>query len=214
MQFKSAPEQQPRYPQHFRPLSVVEQLAVRMGPLIVATRRATRTPTTATIAATADAVNELIHTQTCQIPAAWLEPGPLGYRRFELWRDSELDCQILAMVWPAGTRTPIHDHGGAFAIEAVWAGELAVADYEVLETTRNAVRMHIARSQVFRAGQLLTLVPPAEIHLCRNPSNHTAAVSLHVYGRTLTRQTVFERLDDDWYQLFSRELPSEIWTEV
>ena len=192
------------------PLSLIEQLSVRLGPVIVATRRATRTPTNAAVAAAADAVAELVQSQPCRIPDDWLEVGPLGYRRFELWRDPDLDCQILAMVWPAGSRTPIHDHGGAFGIEAVWAGELAVADYRLMESTRTAVRLEINQTRRFVAGQLLSLMPPADIHLCRNPSHRTTAVSLHVYGKTLTRQTVFDLLDDDWYELRSRELPVEV----
>lgn len=192
-----------------QPLSAIDALAVRLGPLIVATRRATRTPTSAAIAAAADAVAELIATQPCRIPDEWREPGPLGYRRFELWRDPTLDCQILAMVWPAGARTPIHDHGGAFGIEAIWAGELEVTGFRVIEATRTGVRLGPSATRRFAAGQLLTIEPPAEIHLCRNPSHLGVAVSLHVYGRTLAQQTVYDQSEADWYTLRLQPLPTE-----
>lgn len=193
-----------------QPLSAIDALSVRLGPLILATRRATRTPTTAAIGAAADAVAELISTQPCRIPDSWLSPGPLSYRRFELWRDPELDCQILAMVWPVGARTPIHDHGGAFGIEAVWAGELSVTDFRVLESTRNAVRLGVSDTRRFSSGQLLTMQAPADLHLCRNPSQHGATVSLHVYGRSQQRQTVYQQLEDDWYALQLKDLPTEV----
>jgi len=71
------------------------------------------------------------------------------------------------------------------------------------------VKLRPSRDQNYGAGELLSFMPPADVHLCRNPSRHCTTVSIHVYASTQTRMTTFEALDDGWHTLAQRPLHIE-----
>lgn len=191
-----------------RALGPADRIELALAHVVNSARRASRTPSAASLSSLVEDVQDFIRTRPCELPQEWLRPSE-GYRRMQLWRDPQLGCQILAMVWPPGARTPIHDHGGAWGIEAVWSGELQVTEFAVSQATRSAVRLRLAAQRSYQAGELLSFMPPADIHLCRNPSALASTVSIHVYASTQAKMTTFVAADDDWYTLSQQPLRVE-----
>lgn len=132
------------------------------------------------------------------LPRAVLQPITDHYARRELHVSPELGYSVIAMTWGPGQGTRIHDHDGAWCVEGVWHGRLAITQYE--PSDRDGPRWRFARVADMEAGpgSAGSLIPPHEYHAIRNPSGEDIAVSLHVYQRPLLRCHVFvpEAADD------------------
>ena len=146
------------------------------------------------------------------LPPALLQPIADHYARRELYLSPELGYSVIAMSWGPGQGTPIHDHDGAWCVECVWHGRLAITRYA--PTERDGERWRFARigSEELPAGATDWLAPPHEYHAVHNPSAGEVAVSLHVYQRQLRRSHAFlpEPADGDgdgWMRRVERPLP-------
>ena len=131
------------------------------------------------------------------LPRRVLEPIADHYARRELHVSPELGYSVVAMTWGPGQGTRIHDHDGAWCVEGVWHGRLAITQYEPRE--RRDGRWRFIRMGDIEAGpgSAGSLIPPHEYHAIRNPSDAGIAVSLHVYQRPLLRCHVFVPEDAD-----------------
>ncbi|AKC85560.1 cysteine dioxygenase family protein [Pseudoxanthomonas suwonensis] len=125
------------------------------------------------------------------LPRSVLEPIADHYARRELHVSPELGYSVIAMTWGPGQGTRIHDHDGAWCVEGVWHGRLAITQYE--PSGRDGERWRFAGMGTIEAspGSAGSLIPPHEYHAIRNPSDDDIAVSLHVYQRPLLRCHVF-----------------------
>lgn len=151
----------------------------------------------------------LITSAAGRLPAEFLRVSPDGQRRIELHHDPVTGYQILALVWGPGQGTAVHDHAGSWGIEAVWCGSLLVADYVVEESAADAVKLRPSNAEHVAAGQIVTVTPAQNIHMCRNTSAREVTVSLHIYGTALDEVTEYSALGDGWYQAARRWLPLE-----
>ena len=113
------------------------------------------------------------------------------YQRIGLAESKHPRYSALAIVWPPGHVSPVHDHGGLWGIELVVAGALDIDEYDVLSPQRLRHRHHARLSPyqgTWFGGRRFA-------HSCRNASRYEPAVSLHVYGGDLAHYTVY---DDDY----------------
>lgn len=148
------------------------------------------------------------------LPASVLQPIADHYARRELYVSPDLGYSVIAMTWAPGQGTALHDHDGAWCVEGVWRGRLAITQYEPQE--RDGERWRFARLDTGEAhpGSTASLIPPHEYHTVRNPSLDDIAVSLHVYQRQLRRSHSFvpERVDGGdggWMRREERRLATD-----
>lgn len=150
---------------------------------------------------------EMIRGGGVRLPSCVHRPAADRYVRRELYRSAEHGYGVVAMTWAPGQGTPIHDHGGVWCVESIWHGALEVTQYEHSEDGDGRCTLRAIGSVQAGAGSACSLAPPHEYHTTRNPSVDTVAVSLHIYGRTLTRCGVYQREPEScWYRQSERQL--------
>lgn len=118
------------------------------------------------------------------LPDYLLVSDPWKYVRQELYRSEELNYQIVAITWAPGQTSGIHDHGEMWGIEAILAGSLEVTDFAVAERNDALVKLQSTGRKILVAGDVISLLPPHDLHSCRNLF-HQTTVSLHIYGKPL-----------------------------
>lgn len=115
---------------------------------------------------------------------------PNGYARRLLYYDPTARVSVVGMVWAPGQGTPLHDHAGLWAVEAVLEGEM---ESVLLDLTKEQNGQYFFEArQVVREqiGSTSFLIPPFEHHIIRNPSQQVA-VTLNIYGGELPECNVF-----------------------
>jgi len=165
-----------------------------------------------------DSLSQLEGLRDLVIPLAWAEGVPRAdsftstdepdrFRRHPLASVEALGCAALLMYWPPGHATVPHDHGGLWGIELVVDGALSVnefvrigeADRSMLVPTRS-MQLGVGEAALFHSGNY--------VHRCRNLSNVTPTLTLHVYGGALTEYNAYTpdaagRFN--WSRQFARE---------
>ncbi len=134
------------------------------------------------------------------LPAWLLDGAPEGYVRRELYRSRSHGYQIVAITWAPGQGSPVHDHGDTWGIEALLRGRLEVVDYRVVARHRALAELRPATSHTLEPGTVIGLLPPHDLHACRNASARETAVSLHVYGRALDAVKRYAQVGDALYR--------------
>ena len=119
------------------------------------------------------------------LPPSLLQAGAREYVRRELYRSPAFGYRVLAITWGPGQASPIHDHADTWGIEAVLRGELEVVDFRSLRQYEALGELVPSGQHRLAAGQVIGLLPPHDLHACRNVATREVAVSLHVYGRHL-----------------------------
>jgi 3-mercaptopropionate dioxygenase len=140
----------------------------------------------------------LIRSGKVRLPPLFHETCADHYARRMVHRDDQRGYSVVAMTWGPGQATPLHDHGGMWCVEGVWEGSIDVQQYELVE--HDAERFRFEKRNSFQAGKGSAgcLIPPHEYHRICNAGDETA-ISLHIYGGDMTRCSVFEREQGEWY---------------
>ncbi|PXX50346.1 Predicted metal-dependent enzyme of the double-stranded beta helix superfamily [Pseudomonas sp. LAMO17WK12:I10] len=112
------------------------------------------------------------------------------YARHELHTSQEHGYSVIAMTWPPGQGTQIHDHSGLWCVEGIWHGCLEITQYELAEKIDQRYRFTTTSTNIANAGSSDSLIPPNEYHAVRNPHDQVA-VSLHIYQRPLTHCGIY-----------------------
>lgn len=121
-----------------------------------------------------------------------------GYGRHKIFICPDDQFSVLAMVWPPGVVTPIHDHHSWCAF-GVYEGVVEETRYRPTGSGPEgamAVPVVQAYHRVGDVGHLPVEAP--DIHRMHNPGA-TAAVSIHVYGGN------FEKLGPNLGQVYAVE---------
>ncbi|MCW5581132.1 MAG: cysteine dioxygenase family protein [Luteimonas sp.] len=134
------------------------------------------------------------------LPPELLQPGGKEPVRRELYRSPAFGYRVIAITWGAGHASPIHDHADTWGIEAVLHGELEVTDYRSVREYEALSELVPSGQRRLHAGQVISLLPPHDLHACRNVGTHGPAVSLHVYGRHLEEVRSYVPLDGRLYR--------------
>jgi hypothetical protein len=127
------------------------------------------------------------------------------FRRHPLATVEATGCSALLMYWPAGHATLPHDHDGLWGIEVVIDGQLDVEEY-VKSGSAQQPTLTFARALHLGAGDAATFRGRQYVHRCRNLSNVSPTLTLHLYGGMLEAFTSYER-DDSGRLVPVRQVP-------
>lgn len=87
---------------------------------------------------------------------------------------------LVALVWRAGDRTPVHDHHG-WGLASVYRGHERETRYAWSDRPGAAAGLRPTAVQEIEPGEVIRIVPPGDIHRVANP-DPTPTVSIHLYG--------------------------------
>jgi predicted metal-dependent enzyme (double-stranded beta helix superfamily) len=130
----------------------------------------------------------------------FLEPphyrsSPEGYTRNLIYDAADASLSLYSIVWLPGQWTPVHDHG-SWGVVGVVEGVLEERSYVRLSPERGADdQIELARggTVLLRHGAVTSFVPnPDHIHVTGVPAERPRAVSLHLYGRTMSDFNIYD----------------------
>ncbi len=130
------------------------------------------------------------------LDALWRESDPDKrlpgkYRRHQVVTDERFGFTVVVLLWEPGACTPIHDHD-TWCVFGLLQGRLEVTNYAVAEDDGVSPLKLLEVSRDSLGAGLLgdNREPDTEVHRVRNTGSERA-ISLHVYGRDLTKRTLF-----------------------
>ena len=130
----------------------------------------------------------------------FLEPGhyrssAANYTRNLIFDAPDASLSLYAIVWLPGQWTPVHDHG-SWGVVGVVEGVLEERSYVRLSPDRGAdTDIDLARggAVLLARGAVTSFVPnPDHIHVTGVPAERPRAVSLHLYGRTMSNFNIYD----------------------
>ena len=134
------------------------------------------------------------------LPALLLETASDGPVRRELYRSAGFGYQVIAIAWAPGQGSGVHDHADTWGVEAVLRGELEVLDYRIGGRHKALTELRPADHRRLPAGSVIGLLPPHDLHACRNAAKRGVTVSLHVYGKHLQEVTRYAHAEESLYR--------------
>jgi cysteine dioxygenase len=115
---------------------------------------------------------------------------PYAYTRTRLFETPHFE--IVAMLWSAGSVSPIHDHGASRCWVMMLEGGLDVENFEREDDGSGlVVAMRSAGTLVLQAGDLDYRYGPRELHRVVN-SGAESAYSLQIYAAPISTYNVFD----------------------
>jgi predicted metal-dependent enzyme (double-stranded beta helix superfamily) len=118
-----------------------------------------------------------------------------GYTRNLVFSAPDDSLSLYSIVWLPGQWTPVHDHG-SWGVVGVVEGVLEERSYVRLSPDRGANEdIELARggTVLLRHGAVTSFVPnPDHIHVTGVPTERPRAVSLHLYGRTMSSFNIYD----------------------
>lgn len=159
----------------------------------------------AAVAAVRRGLEELAREGAVELPEDVRRALPDHYARRLLHRSDDLGYTVIAMTWGPNQQTPLHDHAGLWCVDGVWAGNLEVVQYELLEESGD--RYRFAQRETIRAGagSAGSLIPPYEYHTIANVQD-APSVTVHVYAGDMERCSVFLPEGEGWYRREEKQL--------
>lgn len=130
----------------------------------------------------------------------FLEPqhyrsSDVGYTRNLIYDAPDASLSLYSIVWLPGQWTPVHDHG-SWGVVGVIEGVLEERSYVRLSMGRGADEdINLARggTVLLSHGAVTSFVPnPDHIHVTGVPAERPRAVSLHLYGRTMSDFNIYD----------------------
>lgn len=161
---------------------------------------------TAVVQALRSDLCRMMRERSVELPGCVLEPVQGHYARREIYISPGHGYGVVAMTWGPGQGTPIHDHDGLWCVEGVWHGQLEITQYDLTERKGERYRFTEVGSLIAGTGSAGSLIPPHEYHTIRNASDTDAAVSLHIYQRTMTCCGIFNDMGDGWHMHSNKQL--------
>lgn len=118
-----------------------------------------------------------------------------GYTRNLIHAADDGSLSLYALVWLPGQWTPVHDHG-SWGVVGVVEGVLEERSLVRLSPDDGADQgIALARGGIvlLPPGAVTTFVPnPDHIHVTGVPQDRPRAVSLHLYGRTMSDFNLYD----------------------
>ena len=118
-----------------------------------------------------------------------------SYTRNLIFNAPDASLSLYAIVWLPGQWTPVHDHG-SWGVVGIVEGVLEERSYVRLSPDRGAeTDIDLVRGGVIllRQGAVTSFVPnPDHIHVTGVPADRPRAVSLHLYGRTMSDFNIYD----------------------
>ena len=135
-----------------------------------------------------------------ELPEWLLETHPDEHARRELYRSREHGYEVIAITWAPGQVSTVHDHGDTWGVESVLRGRLEVNDYRLKAQHRALSELEVTGCDELKPGDVINLLPPHDLHQCRNPSADDVVVSLHVYGKHLQHVKRYTQVEANLYR--------------
>ncbi|SEA16634.1 cysteine dioxygenase [Variovorax sp. YR216] len=118
-----------------------------------------------------------------------------GYARNLIRNMPEHGLSLYALVWEPGQWTPVHDHG-SWGVVGVVEGVLEERSYVRVSPDRGVDdNIDLVRGGILllKQGAVTSFVPnPDHIHVTGVPAERPAAISLHLYGRTMNDFNIYD----------------------
>jgi predicted metal-dependent enzyme (double-stranded beta helix superfamily) len=118
-----------------------------------------------------------------------------GYTRNLIYDAPDASLSLYAIIWLPGQWTPVHDHG-SWGVVGVVEGVLEERSYVRLSPDRGAdeaIDLVRGGTVLLRHGAVTSFVPnPDHIHVTGVPTERSRAVSLHLYGRTMSNFNIYD----------------------
>ena len=161
-----------------------------------ATARSRQTPDPADcVLALAPLMLDLIDDAVSFLGPQHYRSSDAGYSRNLIFDAPDASLSLYAIVWLPGQWTPVHDHG-SWGVVGVVEGVLEERSYVRLSPDRGADEgIDLARggTVLLRHGAVTSFVPnPDHIHVTGVPAGRPRAVSLHLYGRTMSDFNIYD----------------------
>src|SRR5688500_17887186 len=117
------------------------------------------------------------------------------YTRHLIHDAGDGSLSLYSIVWQPGQWAPVYDHG-SWGVVGVVEGVLEERSYVRLSPDRGADEgIDLARGGLvlLRQGAVTSFVPnPDHIHVTGVPTERARAVSLHLYGRTMSDFNIYD----------------------
>lgn len=124
-----------------------------------------------------------------------LQGSAAGYARNLVYDAPDHSVSLYALVWLPGQWTPVHDHG-SWGVVGVVEGVLEERSYVRLSPERGAddgIVLARGGTVLLNRGAVTSFVPnPDHIHITGVPADRPRAVSLHLYGRTMSDFNLYD----------------------
>lgn len=118
-----------------------------------------------------------------------------GYTRNLIHEAADRSLSLYALVWLPGQWTPVHDHG-SWGVVGVVEGVLEERSYVRLSSDRGAddgIALARGGTILLSRGAVTSFVPnPDHIHITGVPPERPRAVSLHLYGKTMSDFNIYD----------------------
>lgn len=141
----------------------------------------------------AEAARALV-AEPLDLPPSLRHVPETGYGRNLVWADPEHGFAVIALVWPVGVGTPVHDHG-TWGCVAVSEGCLRVRTYRREDDGSVAGRARFTplAEHIARAGDVATTIPPHDdYHDITNALPGDVSVTIHTYGVNMKACRIFD----------------------
>lgn len=147
------------------------------------------------VLALAPVMSDLIESADTFLEPRHYRSSPDGYSRNLVYEAPDGSMSLYALVWLPGQWTPVHDHG-SWGVVGVVEGVLEERSYVRLSPDRGAdtdIDLVRGGTILLCRGAVTSFVPnPDHIHLTGVPGDRPRAVSLHLYGRTMSNFNVYD----------------------
>jgi len=107
------------------------------------------------------------------------------YEKYEIFLCPNDDFSVLAIVWPAGIYSPIHDHQTWCAF-GVLEGVMQENHYQAVDNEEDCHKADLIDSIRHPQGSVTFMCSEKNIHCMHNPGS-SPAISIHVYGGNSTK---------------------------
>jgi len=147
------------------------------------------------VLAIAPAMLDFLREAKRHLSPAHFRSDPDHYARNLVYAAPDDGLSLYALVWLPGQWTPVHDHG-SWGVVGVVEGVLEERSYVRISPDRGAdAGIELVRGGVVLLGEgaVTSFVPnPDHIHVTGVPAERPRAVSLHLYGRTMSSFHVYD----------------------
>ncbi|QGQ95070.1 hypothetical protein EHS13_09330 [Paenibacillus psychroresistens] len=134
-------------------------------------------------------LEKLLQTENL-VPASYLKPQADKYAQYLLYKPEDEAFSVIAFVWGAGQKAPVHDHL-IWGLVGVYTGELVETRYRRIDNGLAAAQqfiLEIAKTIQVVKGDISFVYPPKyDIHGVSNLSDDTA-ITIHIYGADIGKK--------------------------
>lgn len=142
-----------------------------------------------TVAAVGALLSNLIESEDWLPQAYRIVPEKKSYAQYLLFRAPDSRYSVLAVVWPPGSLTPVHDHL-IWGVSGLLLGSAIETRFQARADSRDGARVRLNKQDriTLGRGSISCVIPPDDIHQVINDTEATS-IAIQVYGGDLAGVT-------------------------